>query len=162
MPEGTLNEALGHRLLQLGVLLFLLGLLTGFAVPLFVNPRMGLSSHLEGILNGLLLMVLGLLWPRLILTRGWSKAAFALAIYGTFANWAATLLAAYWGAGASMPLAAMGHRGTSLQEGIVDFLLFSLSFAMIAVSVTVLRGLTSRPSASGFRDEEKVEGRHGR
>ena len=38
----------GDRLLRLGVLLFLLGLLTGFAIPALTNPRMGLTSHLEG------------------------------------------------------------------------------------------------------------------
>ena len=39
-------------LLQLGILLFLIGLLTGFVIPKLANPRMGLASHLEGVLNG--------------------------------------------------------------------------------------------------------------
>ena len=57
----------GDRLLRLGVLLFLLGLLTGFAIPALANPRMGLTSHLEGLMNGMFLS-LGLLWPRLALS----------------------------------------------------------------------------------------------
>jgi hypothetical protein len=65
-----------------------------------------------------------------------------LAIYGTFANWAATGLAAVWGAGASsMPIAALGHQGTTGQEAVIDFLLVSLSVAMVAVCVLVLWGL---------------------
>src|SRR5574342_565442 len=56
-----------HRLLQLGILLFLLGLLVGFAVPSLANPRLGLASHLEGVMNGLFLVVLGLVWPKLII-----------------------------------------------------------------------------------------------
>ena len=55
----------GRRLLQLGIILFLLGLLTGLAVPALANPRMGLASHLGGVMNGLVLVALGLMWPRL-------------------------------------------------------------------------------------------------
>jgi hydroxylaminobenzene mutase len=130
-----------HRLLQLGYGLFLLGLLTGFSLPAMENPRMGLASHLEGIMNGLFLILLGILWQRLVLSRRQTIATFALVIFGTFANWAATLLAAVWGAGHSMPIAAAGYQGLTWQEGILDLLLFSLSFAMIAVCGLVLWGL---------------------
>jgi hydroxylaminobenzene mutase len=142
-------EKAGHRLLQLGIFLFLIRLLTGFAVPQLANPRMRLASHLEGILNGIFLVLLGLLWPRLSLSRFWLAIAFWLAIYGTFANWAATLMAAIWGAGASMPIAAVGHRGTPFQEGIIDFFLWTLSGAMIAVSILVLWGLRLGSSKQG-------------
>lgn len=128
-------EKAGDRLLQFGIFLFLLGLLTGLVVPQLTNPRMGLASHLEGIMNGMFLVLLGLLWPKIRLSQRW------LAIYGTFANWAATLIAADWGAGALMPLAAVGHQGTPSQEAVIDFLLWTLSMAMIAVSTLVLWGL---------------------
>jgi hydroxylaminobenzene mutase len=102
-----------HRLIQLGFLLFLVGLLTGFVVPVLANPRMGLSSHLEGVLNGIFLIVLGLVWSRLDLGEVMKATTFWLSMYGTFANWAATLLAAIWGAGlSSMPIAAGIHQGT--------------------------------------------------
>lgn len=81
----------GHRLLQLGVALFLLGLLTGLAVPGLANPRMALASHLEGLMNGLFLIALGLMWPRVALSARLASVTFWLACYGTFANWAATL-----------------------------------------------------------------------
>lgn len=141
MSVCALDSILGHRLLQLGILLFLIGLLTGFAVPVLGNPRMGLSSHLEGIMNGSFLVLLGLVWPKLSLSRVTLIVVFWLAIYGTFANWTATLLAAFWGAGLSMPIAASNHQGSPMQEGIIDFLLFSLSFAMVAVCGLVLWGL---------------------
>lgn len=130
-----------HRLLQLGVFLFLLGLLTGLTVSMLENPRMGLSSHLEALMNGMFLVLLGLLWPRLSLTRIPLTITFWLAVYGTFANWLATLLAAIWGAGASMPIAAGDQQGSAAQEILINFLLFSLTFAMIAAAVLVLWGL---------------------
>ncbi len=137
----TQGDWMTRRLLQLGMLLFLLGLLTGFAMPLFENPRMGLSSHLEGVLNGLFLLLLGLLWPALALSRRQAGVAFGLVIYASFANWAATLMAALWGAGHSMPIAAPGIQGLAWQEGLIDLLLYSLSFAMLVVCGMVLWGL---------------------
>jgi hydroxylaminobenzene mutase len=152
MPTHAPDSIRGHRLLQLGVFLFLLGLLVGFAVPTFANPRMGLASHMQGILNGIFLVVLGLVWSRISLPQRASKGLFWLAIYGTFANWAVTLLAAFWGAGRSMPIAALGNEGTPMQEATIDALLVSLSIAMVVVSVLVLWGLrvvpgTDQPAA---------------
>lgn len=135
----------GHRLIQFGVVLFLLGLLVGFAVPAFKNPRMGLASHLEGIMNGLFLIALGLIWPRLVLGARVLTATFWLTIYGAFANWLATLLAAIWGAGRSMPIAAPEPTATRIQEHIIDGLLLTLSLAMVIVSVIVIWGLRRVP-----------------
>ena len=43
--------------------LFLLGLLTGFAELAILNIRMGLAAHLEGVMNGILLLPrLGAVW----------------------------------------------------------------------------------------------------
>ncbi len=146
--QHGVNNRIGHHLLRLGVILFLLGLLTGFAVPMFVNPRMGLSSHLEGVINGIFLIALGLIWPKLRLGRGLQVAAFVLAVYGAFVNWGTTLLAGVWGAGETMmPLAGEGHEGTSGQELLISFGLLSLSLAMIVVSVIVLYGLRGKPIA---------------
>ena len=139
MPDQT--AAMGQRFLQWGMVLFLLGLLTGFAMPLLDNPRMGLASHLEGILNGLFLIAVGLFWQRVRLPRRAARATFWLALYGTFANWLATLLAAYWGAGHMMPQAGAGRAGTALQEAVISNLLVSLSVAMIIVCGFILYGL---------------------
>lgn len=132
---------ISHRLIQLGFILFLVGLFTGFAVPAFALPRMGLASHIQGIINGMFLILLGAIWDRLALSRRAAMVTLFLVIYGTFANWLATLLAAIWGASRSMPIAASGRTGIGWQDVVVDLLLFSLSFAMIVVTILVLWGL---------------------
>lgn len=137
----TARNQTAQRLLQLGVALFLLGLLAGFAVPSLANPRMGLASHLEGLMNGLFLMALGLMWPRLVLSDRLATATFWLACYGTFANWTATLLAAAWGAGRMMPIAGQGQVGLEWQESVIQVLLISLALSMVLVCVLVLAGL---------------------
>ena len=128
------------RLLFLGVLLFLFGLLIGLFVPMMTNPRMGLSAHLEGIMNGIFLVVLGLIWDKLVLNDKWLASAFWLTLYGSFANFVGVSIAAITGAGKMMPIAG-GKAGTSVIEGLISFLLISLALAMIIVSLIVLNGL---------------------
>lgn len=135
----------GRALLWHGVLLFLLGLLTGLATGAMTNPRMGLSAHLEGVMNGLFLMVLGLLWGRLRLPARWLTALFWLALYGTYVNWASTLAAAIFGTGRMTPIAGAGHAAEAWQENLVSAGLYTLSVAMLAVCVIALVGL--RPGA---------------
>ena len=136
----------GRKLMWFGMLLFLLGLLTGFLPGIATNPRMALSSHLEGVMNGMLLVILGLVWPRLRLGSMLSRAGFNLALLGTFLNWGATLFAAFSGAGAGlMPIAGAGHSGTALAEGIVTASLVTLSAVMVMVSLIVLWGLRPAP-----------------
>jgi hydroxylaminobenzene mutase len=137
------HSGAGGRLLQLGIVLFLLGLLTGLAIPTFAMPRMGLASHLQGLMNGIVLMVFGLVWPRLKLSPGLLTLTFWLVIYGAFANWIATLLSAATGAGGLMPIAAAGREGDAILEAIVGFLLISLSLAMISACGLLLWGLRS-------------------
>lgn len=126
----------------LGLVLFLVGLLTGFAVPALKNPRMALSSHLEAVLNGMFLVLLGLLWPHLHLSHSWGVAAVALIAYAGYANWLATLLAAAWGAGRRLaPIAAADHEAAAAKENLVSFLLLSLAVAIVAGVVIVIAGV---------------------
>jgi hydroxylaminobenzene mutase len=126
----------------MGMLLFLLALLVGLAVPTFAVPRLGLSTHLLGIMQGTFLMIVGVLWPRVRLTRVMARVGFFLAIYGCLAAWTANLLAAIWGAGNSMvPIAAGSAHGTAIQEGIISIALRSAALSLIAAAMVILWGL---------------------
>jgi (hydroxyamino)benzene mutase len=65
MNPSTLLTRQGHRLLQIGVGLFLFASFEGFVVPYLAAPRMGLSAHTLSGLQGVLLLTLRLVWPRL-------------------------------------------------------------------------------------------------
>jgi hydroxylaminobenzene mutase len=139
----------GRKLVRNGILLFLIGLLTGFVIPVMQNPRMGLSSHLEGVQNGMLLILLGLVLPKLNVKDRAIKWSYGLAIFGTFTNWFTTFLAGFWGAGAEMmPIAGGNFIGAAWQEGLIKVGLLSLSISMLAVSVIYLWGLRGRPTES--------------
>src|ERR1700757_1396515 len=102
----------GHRLLQIGTAIFLFALFVGLTVQKFTVPRLGLSVHLLGLMQGLLLAVMGLLWPKLALPTGLLRTAFWLIVYGCLAALAANFLAAIWGAGnALLPMAAGPAHG---------------------------------------------------
>lgn len=131
------NQA--DKLIFLGLVLFLLGLAVGLFVQNMANPRMALSAHLQGVMNGMFLVILGLIWKRLLLALTLLKATFWLVVYGTFANLVAVIIAAVTGLGKMMPIAG-GQEGTGVIEGLISFLLISLSLCMIAVCIIVLIG----------------------
>lgn len=149
--DNNFQSKLSHKLVRYGMLLFLLGLLTGFVIPLMRNPRMGLASHLEAVMNGMFLILLGLIWQKLRLSIGALKWGYALALFGTYTNWVTNLLAAIWGAGAEMlPIAGGGYQGVAWQEVVIKVGLGSLSLAMIAVCLIVLWGLKASASEIPF------------
>src|SRR5262245_93894 len=98
------DQSRSRALIALGALLFLLGLLTGAVIPAVRNPRLGLSAHLEGVMNGTFLMVVGAIWDRVRLSSALSGLCFWLLVYGTFANWFSVLLGAALGAARMMPI----------------------------------------------------------
>ncbi len=140
-------EDFRRRLLHRGMLLFLLGLLTGFVEQKFTNVRMGLAAHLEGVMNGIFLVALGGVWTEVKLSPRLRVMAYWGALYGTYANWAVTTLAAIFGTGALSPITAAGHSAQPWQEGVVTFGFLSVGMAAVASSILVLWGLR-RPAES--------------
>jgi (hydroxyamino)benzene mutase len=130
-----------RRLLWHAMLLFLLGLLTGFVQQKFNNPRMGLAAHLEGVMNGTFLLALGAVWTEVRLSPRLKAAAYWGALYGTYANWTVTTLAAIFGAAALSPITGAGHSAKPWQEALVTLGFISVGIAMVAFSVLVLWGL---------------------
>jgi (hydroxyamino)benzene mutase len=130
-----------RRLLWHGMFLFLLGLLTGLVEQNFNNPRMGLAAHLEGVMNGTFLVALGAVWTEVRLSSRLQAAAYWSALYGTYANWGVTTLAAIFGTAAMSPITAAGHSAQPWQEGVVTFGFMSVGIAIIAASILILWGL---------------------
>ena len=137
----TNMEDTKRRLLWHGMFLFLLGLLTGFVEQKFNNPRMGLAAHLEGVMNGIFLVAVGAVWAEVRLSPRLEAAAFWSALYGTYANWTTTILAAIFGTGAMSPITAAGHSAPPWQESVVTFGFMTVGPAIVACSILVLWGL---------------------
>ena len=131
-----------RRLFWHGMFLFLLGLFTGLVEQKFKNPRMGLAAHLEGLMNGTFLIALGALWAEVRVPPRLEAAAFWSALYGTYANWGVTTMAAIFGTVALSPITAMGYSAQSpWQESVVTFGFMSVAIAIIGSCILVLWGL---------------------
>lgn len=151
MKNPITRKQQSDKLIFWGILLFLLGLVSGLFIPIMANPRMGVSTHLEGVLNGIFLCVLGLIWNKLNLTERWIYLGFWSALYGTFANFLAVLISAMTGVGKFMPIAG-GIEGDPFIESIISTLLITLTVCMFTVCLIVLAGLY-KAQGSGDRDE---------
>ena len=137
-----------RRLIWHGMLLFLLGLLTGFLEPQLKNVRMGLAAHLEGVMNGTFIIALGAVWNELRFSVRQNAAAYWTALYGTYGNWVATTLAAVFGTAALSPITSAGQHGQPWQESVITVAFMSVGVAIIACAVLVLWGARrARPAA---------------
>src|SRR5215467_1573139 len=103
-----------RRLMWHGMLLFLLGLITGLLEQRFTNVRMGLSAHLEGVVNGILLLALGAAWNEVRLSHPVKVTVYCTALY-----WLATSIAAAFGTAANSPITSAGHSDQPWEESVV-------------------------------------------
>lgn len=140
----------GHRLLQIGVALFLLTSFEGFAIPGLAVPRLGRSAHSLAALLGVILISLGLVWPRLKLGAIAGRVAFWFLVYSGLAITVAFLIAAIWGAGQStMPLAG-APMGTPFQELVIAAVSYSSGPTGITAFALILWGLRADPGGSNL------------
>ncbi len=131
-----------------GIFLFLLGLFTGFAELQFANPRMGLAAHLEGVMNGTFLLALGAAWNEVRLKPGVKTIAYWTALYGAYANWLVTTLAAVFGTAALSPITAAGHTGQPWQETFITAGFLNVGTADVLFCLLLLWGLRARAAQS--------------
>jgi (hydroxyamino)benzene mutase len=142
MNSSNMLSRQGHRMLQIGVALFVFSALEGFAIPSLPVPRLGLSVHTLSALQGVMLIGLGLLWPRLNLGATPSRIAFWTYIYSSFATLVPYVMAAVWGAGNStIPLAAGTAHGNAFQEAIIKVVLYSAAPTFLVSMAFIIWGL---------------------
>jgi (hydroxyamino)benzene mutase len=122
-------------------------------IPLLASPRIGLSVHTLSGLQGIFLLAVGLLWPKLKLGIAASRIAFWLFIYAAGSILAAYTVAAIWGVGIET-IALMGElphglvHGTVLQETVIKVLAYSsaptglISFGIVIWGLRITNDLS--------------------
>jgi hydroxylaminobenzene mutase len=149
MSDAGQLDHQGHRLIQLGALLFLLTSLEGLFIQSFPVPALGRSVHTLAAMSGVVLIALGLIWPRLRLSQTAAAIAFWTLLYSTAATLLIFVLAALMGAGGSIiPIAAQGARGSATQEAVLTGIAYTAGpAALVAFSLIVwgLRGSSQTP-----------------
>ena len=115
-----------------GLLLFAIGLLLGFAIPLFRNTRMALSAHLTAAQTGPTLIAIALFWQYCAVPTAW-EGPLALALGASSYNLVFGIaLAALTGASNALPMAGKGYRASAFAERVVTVLVGGSSIIMMA------------------------------
>ena len=130
-----------RKLMMHGMTLFLLGLITGLAIPYLRNPRSGLAAHLEGVLNGMFLVLAGLAWQELKLSERALAIAYRLLLVGTWLNWATVLMTAILGTSKATPIAGAGYGASPAEETLVLGLLLVVVVTMVGALLLFIAGL---------------------
>ncbi len=131
-------ETLSSILCFMGALLFTLGLLAGFGIPLFRSSRIGLSAHLAAIESGLALIAFGLLLPHLAISSGWAGAIGHSLWISLYVQWVGLLFAAAYGTGKTLPIAGAGLAAKVWQENTARILISIGALGSAAAVLTLL------------------------
>ncbi|HEY0144201.1 MAG TPA: hydrogenase [Thermoanaerobaculia bacterium] len=139
---------MNRRQIQLGFVLILIALVSGFGMPLYKSPRLGLAAHVVGITGGLVLIALGALARSFALSSRAAAVMMWAWVYAAYANWLGSVIGAITGASRLTPIAGAGTTGDSLSEGIVSFLLQSLSVAALVGTILAVWGFRKAQTAA--------------
>jgi (hydroxyamino)benzene mutase len=121
-----------------GLLLFLLGLLVGFGIPILTSPRIGVSAHATGVQSGTALVAIGLLWPHLQLSPVWSLPIAHVLWISFYLLFVGLTLGAVWSTGRNLPIAGGHQAALPWQERIVQLLLAAGGIGSTAATLAVL------------------------
>jgi len=136
------HENSGRRLIRHGMVLFALGLLTGILIPTLTSPRLALAAHMEGLLNGIfLILVGGVVWKELRLPERLAGAGFWLLLIAAYASWGFCLLAAVFGASQTLAIAGAGYSAAPWQERLVSAGLGTGALCVLVACCVALYGL---------------------
>lgn len=108
---------------------------------MFSTPLFGLSAHLIALLEGFFLLLIGLLWVKLKLTRTASRIAFWTTLYSCLGDSLASGLAGIWGAGKAMPIAARSATGAPEHEVFIQVSFYTVAATTITALAFILWGL---------------------
>jgi hydroxylaminobenzene mutase len=135
------------RLTWWGTLLFLLGMLTGLMLATMPgvadNPRGVMAAHVGGLMNGMFLILVGLMADRVQLSTRASAVCVGLLLYGTYVSWFTSTMAGVLGASQATPIAGAGHHAAPIVEQLVLIASVSVAIAMIVAVGMLLFGLRS-------------------
>lgn len=142
-------EDRGRHILIHGLLLVMVGLIWGFAVPLAPYPRLALGAHIQFITNGMLFIVLSILLLKLPNHVGPKSATVMLiAAYLTWLMALSEAANAWWGTNQMLPIAA-GQSGATggeaWQEWIVKLTHLAAGIGLLAAWGLLVKGFLQKP-----------------
>jgi len=118
-------------LLVAGMILFLIGLLSGLFIPYFENAHMGQTAHLVGVQNSIVLIVFGLTLNYISLSTMFLNLFIILSVYSMYAIWLSVALAGFSNVNSNTSIANEGITASNM-------LLYSGSLAIIIATLLII------------------------
>ncbi len=142
-----MRTSIDLRVARHGVIVVLLGMLTGFVIGRFHNRSLGNAAHLTGLIGGYGLIALGLLWPKLKLQPSWSNAGAWITVVSMYLNFIGVAIQGAFGSG---PKAIDSpFLGSPLLWDRAGGIILAIAVILSLLSVIiVLAGLRDFPSQS--------------
>ncbi len=135
---SSTNEA--RQILFHGGIMTLLSLLSGFTTFFALAPRIALSSHTVGLLQGAILIAIAGAWHLLNAPPKTLRILKYTLLVGFYANWISTQLSALWSAGRSTyPINGKDMpEGAASWQDLAVLVLGFLSVLLILVSAVLI------------------------
>ena len=144
--NSSTNEA--RQILFHGGIMTLLSLLSGFTTFFALAPRIALSSHTVGLLQGAMLIAIAGAWHLLNAPPKTLKILKYTLLVGFYANWISTQLSALWSAGRSTyPINGkdMPEGAASWQDLTVSVLGFLSVLILVSAVLIILAAQNKEP-----------------
>jgi len=137
----------GQGLIRWGVVLLALSVLSGFAIMIAPVPLMGLAGHVQGLLNAVLLIAVGVIWSRLDTPYLGAVIIYWGLIAGAFVTFGVQLVCTFLEiGGTTFPIVAGSHTGSQLEETVVRLLIqAAAAFTTVAVLTATWAALRKPP-----------------
>lgn len=140
------------RLARHGVIVLLLGLLTGFVITRFHNRGAGDAAHLVGLIGGFGTIALAMLWPSLRLGRFWSETGLWATVACMYLNWLGVVLLGAFGSGGSNAALPPLLGSPALWDRAAAVLLQIAVWLSLLATLIVLFGLRKPTAPAATRD----------
>ena len=146
------SEILKRRLLWHGILLCTLGFIVGLFIPLYSNPRAGLSTHLLGITQGLFLAIIGFCYPELKLPLWLARLNFWMLVISAYLGMIGEFLGATFGLNRMLVVTAMGlPESTPWLETSIEIVIKGISIFVLLSCFIILFGLRQTKNNSSLQ-----------
>lgn len=137
----------GQGLIRWGVALLALSVLSGFAIMIAPDPIMGLATHIQGLLNAILLIVVGVIWSRFEISYLGSVIVYWGLIIGGFITFGVQLTCTFLEiGGTTFPIAGGSHTGTAVEETIVRLLTHGAAAVTVVAVLVATRAAFKKPA----------------
>jgi hydroxylaminobenzene mutase len=133
-----------RNLVRHGFILIAVALLSGLVIPAAKIPRLALSAHTIGVMSGMLLIVVALVWQRFNLSDRQRRIKYWAWLYSSYVNWLAILIGAIAGTGKMTPVASAGMVGSPIAEAAVAVMLVTVAITSLTAVGLALWGLRDR------------------